>query len=81
MLFAYACAESKQAIADMGKLSVCLTGVEFAAAHVLNKEGVAQFVHERSVIAALNHRLGGLIDVVRHMKIFPLIHTLGSAGK
>ncbi|XP_016423353.1 vimentin-1/2-like [Sinocyclocheilus rhinocerous] len=38
--------------------------LDFAAARALNKEGVAQFVHERSVIAALNDRLAGLIDVV-----------------
>ncbi|KAK2891141.1 hypothetical protein Q8A67_013784 [Cirrhinus molitorella] len=39
--------------------------LDFAAARALNKEGVARFVHERSVIAALNDRLAGLIDVVR----------------
>ncbi|RXN07386.1 vimentin-4-like isoform X2 [Labeo rohita] len=37
--------------------------LDFAAARALNKEGVARFVHERSVIAALNDRLAGLIDV------------------
>ncbi|KAF4104800.1 hypothetical protein G5714_014131 [Onychostoma macrolepis] len=39
--------------------------LDFAAARALNKEGVARFVYERSVIAALNDRLAGLIDVVR----------------
>uniref|UniRef100_A0A8C1KHW9 Vimentin-related 2 n=1 Tax=Cyprinus carpio TaxID=7962 RepID=A0A8C1KHW9_CYPCA len=39
--------------------------LDFAAARALNKEGVARFVSERSVIAALNDRLAGLIDVVR----------------
>ncbi|XP_050983212.1 desmin [Labeo rohita] len=39
--------------------------LDFAAARALNKEGVARFVHERSVIAALNDRLAGLIDVTR----------------
>lgn len=41
--------------------------LDFAAARVLNKEGASRFVHERSVIAALNDRLAGLIDVVRHI--------------
>ncbi|XP_016087614.1 desmin isoform X1 [Sinocyclocheilus grahami] len=39
--------------------------LDFAAARALNMEGVARFVNERSVIAALNDRLAGLIDVVR----------------
>ncbi|XP_067313633.1 desmin [Pseudorasbora parva] len=39
--------------------------LDFAAASALNKEGVARFVRERSVISALNDRLAGLIDVVR----------------
>ncbi|XP_059371722.1 vimentin [Carassius carassius] len=39
--------------------------LDFAAARALNKEGVARFVSERSVIAGLNDRLAGLIDVVR----------------
>ncbi|XP_073677245.1 desmin [Garra rufa] len=39
--------------------------LDFAAARALNREGVARFVHERSVIAVLNDRLAGLIDVVR----------------
>lgn len=43
--------------------------LDFAAARALSKEGVARFVSERSVIAALNDRLAGLIDVVSHMKI------------
>ncbi|XP_036424912.1 type III intermediate filament [Colossoma macropomum] len=38
---------------------------DFAAAHALNREGVVQFARERSIIAALNDRLAGLIDVVR----------------
>ncbi|XDV37269.1 hypothetical protein PO909_006898 [Leuciscus waleckii] len=38
--------------------------LDFAAARALNKEGVARFVSERSVIAALNDRLAGLINVV-----------------
>ncbi|XP_051944887.1 non-neuronal cytoplasmic intermediate filament protein-like [Xyrauchen texanus] len=38
---------------------------DFAAARALNKEGVARFFHESSVIAALNDRLAVLIDVVR----------------
>lgn len=44
--------------------------LDFAAARALNKEGVARFVYERSVIAALNDRLASLIDVVSHIKIF-----------
>ncbi|KAG1954445.1 keratin, type II cytoskeletal 2 oral [Pimephales promelas] len=42
--------------------------LDFAAARALNKEGVARFVSERSVIAALNDRLAGLINVVRSLE-------------
>lgn len=42
--------------------------LDFAAARALNKEGASRFVHERSVIAALNDRLAGLIDVVRGLE-------------
>jgi len=52
--------------------------LDFAAARALNKEGVARFVSERSVIAALNDRLAGLINVVRHENVHT--HTQGSAG-
>ncbi|XP_051774274.1 desmin [Ctenopharyngodon idella] len=52
--------------AARGRVSVSeCPELDFAAARALNKEGVARFVHERSVIAALNDRLAGLIDVVR----------------
>lgn len=39
--------------------------LDFAAAKVLNKEGLDRFVQERTVIAALNDRLVGLIELVR----------------
>ncbi|XP_056328696.1 desmin [Danio aesculapii] len=42
--------------------------LDFVAARALNKEGASRFVHERSVIAALNDRLAGLIDVVRGLE-------------
>ncbi|XP_043112662.1 desmin [Puntigrus tetrazona] len=42
--------------------------LDFAAARDLNKQGVSRFVYERSVIAALNDRLAGLIDVVRGLE-------------
>ncbi|XP_051513835.1 vimentin-like [Myxocyprinus asiaticus] len=45
-------------------MSVC-PEPDLAAARALNKEGVARFFHESSVIAALNDRLAVLIDVVR----------------
>lgn len=48
--------------------------LDFAAARALNKEGVARFVHERSVIAALNDRLAGLIEVVRHENVHTHTH-------
>ncbi|KAK7138018.1 hypothetical protein R3I94_013601 [Phoxinus phoxinus] len=42
--------------------------LDFAAARALNKEGVARFVSERSVIAALNDRLAAFINVVRSLE-------------
>ncbi len=90
VLFDCACIENKQAIADIGKLSGVFDrgGVsvrdcpelDFAAARTLNKEGVARFVYERSVIAALNDRLAGLIDVVSNIKIFTSYTPECSAG-
>ncbi|TRY74248.1 hypothetical protein DNTS_020518 [Danionella cerebrum] len=42
--------------------------LDFAGARALNREAVSRFVHERSVIAALNDRLAALIDVVRALE-------------
>ncbi|XP_077104167.1 desmin [Siphateles boraxobius] len=55
--------------AARGRVSVSeCPELDFAAARALNKEGVARFVSERSVIAALNDRLAGLINVVRSLE-------------
>lgn len=39
--------------------------LDFVAARTLNKEGLNRFVHDRTIIAALNDRLVRLIELVR----------------
>lgn len=43
--------------------------LDLVAARSLNKEGLNQFAQDRTVIAALNDRLVGLIELVRSNRI------------